>query len=155
MTKLVAFIFTLFWLYFTSGKSLILDSIGDISGEKFASTRTGVDKMSEISAWHHVILIKSHKFYQISGTLGDVVLLYFWHVVNSMCACSVQLRINVKAHNTKSTTAGVLDLGLRPTSLGWRPLDSLRLTAVGLRPLTARSASRSPSVSQPLTWKVV
>ena len=62
--------------------------------------------MSEIPAWHHVILIKSHKFYQISGTLGDVVLLYFWHVVNSMCACSIQLRINVKAHNTKSTTPG-------------------------------------------------
>ena len=30
--------------------------------------------------------------------------------------------------------AGTLDLGLRPISLGWHPLDSLRLTAVRLRP---------------------
>ena len=47
--------------------------------------------------------VKSHKCSLLSGSLGDVYLLYFWHNDNSMCACSVQLRINLISRTKLNT----------------------------------------------------
>ena len=64
----------------------------------------------KVSLWCVTLLInikcsqvKSHKSSLLSGSLGDVYLLYFWHNDNSMCAFSVQLRINLISRTKVNT----------------------------------------------------